>query len=366
MSSSKINSPKPLEDAGEEKKEGLALKHHKTCTTTRIRLIKYNEKEYDLQELSSLPENIMQDSSNKRVWLDIDGLCDKNLLEKIGTMFAIDPLVIENLADTDQRPRVQFFDNYIYIVIKMLYNDPEHSIQKDTMTEIYVEQVSIILGLNYVISIQEEARFDVFQGIRDRLKLNKGKTAKLGADYLVYQIINAIIDEYYTVLESFTEICENIEDNLIQKPDRAIILQLNRLKRDNIYLRKAIWPVRELTNYLYHNESALISKSNALFFREIYENSVQIIENMEFLRDMLNNLYDIYLSSMSNQLNEIMRVLTLISTIFIPLTLIAGIFGMNFKNFPEIEWSFGYPYALIIMGVMAIGMIIYFKKHHWF
>lgn len=197
------------------------------------------------------------------------------------------------------------------------------------------------------------------------MKFNKGKLTESGTDYLAYKIIDAIIDEYYKVLEIYTDICENFEDKLIEKPTRELIQTLNRLKRDNIYLRKAIWPMRELTNLLYHNESTLITKSNRSFYREIYEHSIQILETMEFLRDMLNNLYDLYLSATSNQLNEIMRVLTLISTIFIPLTLIAGIYGMNFKHMPEIEWVFGYPFALILMAIIAILMLIYFKKHRW-
>lgn len=291
-------------------------------------------------------------------WLNVCGLHDVELIQKLGDIFRIHPLVLEDIVTTGQRPRVEDYDDYLYIVVKMLYRGTDKQ-------KIVAEQVSIILGPFGILTFQE-IDGDVFNPIRERIRADKGRVRKSGADYLAYRLLDAIIDNYFIVLEEVSDRVEQIEEQVADNPDREVIHEIHHLKRDMIFLRKALWPVREVVSSLEKSESDLIAQSTGIFLRDAYEHTIQVIDTVETLRDTLSSALDIYLSSMSNRMNEIMRVLTVMSTLFIPLTFIAGIYGMNFTRMPELEWRYGYAAVWVLMAAVATGMLLFFRRQKWF
>jgi magnesium transporter len=280
-----------------------------------------------------------------------------DIIERIGKHYILHPLVLEDILNVYQRPKVEYFEDYIFVVLKMLTYD-------DKTDDINSEQVSMILGNNFVFTFQER-KGDVFEPIRDRLRNNKGVIRKNSADYLLYSLIDIIVDNYFVILEKLGEKVEDLEDRVVLNPSPETIRKIHRLKRNLIELRRIIWPLREALSVLYKEESDLINKKTSIYFRDVYDHVIQIMDTIETLRDMVGGLLDVYLSSVSNRMNEIMKVLTIIATIFIPLTLISGIYGMNFKYMPELKWRFGYPLVLLLMLGIGIGMLIYFRKKKW-
>jgi magnesium transporter len=249
------------------------------------------------------------------------------------------------------------FGDYIFAVLKMLqYNEEDKETQ--------VEQISLILGSNWVISFQENAG-DLFDPIRERLRTDKGRIRKMGADYLVYALIDAVVDNYFVVLERIGERIEEIEEEIVTNPSPVTLQAIHNLKRQVILLRKSVWPLREAISRLERWESKLIKRSTDIFLRDVYDHTIQVIDAVETYRDMLSGMLDIYMSSVSNRMNEVMKVLTIIATIFIPLTLVAGIYGMNFRYMPELEWVWSYPFVLLIMLAVGIVMLIYFRRRKW-
>ncbi len=291
------------------------------------------------------------------MWLNIDGVHQPEIIEQVGQSFGLHPLVAEDIASTGQRPKMEDFDDYIFIVLRMLRFD---GAEDETKTE----QMSIILGRDFVISFQEREG-DVFDNIRERLKNNKGRIRKLGTDYLAYSLIDSIVDNYFMVLEKLGETIEDIEDRLVTNPTSETLQTIHDLKREMIFLRKSVWPLREVINRLERSESPLINKSTFVYLRDIYDHTIQIMDAVETFRDMLSGMLDIYLSSVSNRMNEVMKVLTVIATIFIPLTFVAGIYGMNFRYMPELEQTWSYPAILILMLVVALLMVVYFRRRKW-
>ena len=291
-------------------------------------------------------------------WLNVCGLHDVEIIEKIGGIFGIHPLVLEDIVTIGQRPRMEDYGDYLYIVIKMLYRDP------DTQ-QILSEQLSIIVGAFGIITFQEVAG-DVFAPIRERIRSDKGRVRKSGPDYLTYRLLDAIIDNYFIVIEKVSDDVEQIEDEIMDKPERTVVHEIHQIRRDLIFLRKALWPVREIVSGLEKSESELVAQSTEIFLRDAYEHTIQVIDTVETLRDTLSSALDVYLSSMSNRMNEIMRVLTVMSTIFIPLTFIVGVYGMNFKHMPELTWRYGYAGVWMVMGLTALGMCIFFRRQKWF
>jgi magnesium transporter len=249
------------------------------------------------------------------------------------------------------------FEDYLFIVLKMLQYDEE-------VNETKTEQVSLILGSNYVVSFQEDEG-DVFGLIRERIRADRGRTRKMGADYLAYSLVDAIVDHYFMVLEKVGEQIEDIEDELVKNPTPEVLHTIHSLKRELIYLRKSVWPLREVISRLERWESPLIDKSIDIYLRDVYDHTIQVIDALETFRDMLSGMLDIYLSSVSNRMNEVMKVLTIIATIFIPLTLIAGIYGMNFRYMPELESPWGYPMVYLIMLAVGVVMLTYFRRKQW-
>jgi len=290
-------------------------------------------------------------------WINIDGIQRIDVIEKIGKYFSLHPLALEDIVNTGQRPKMEDFVDYIFVVLKMLYYD-----EKERETK--AEQLSLVLGPNWVISFQENEG-DVFDPIRERIRADKGRIRKMGADYLVYALIDAVVDNYFIILEKIGEKIEEIEDELVANPAPETLQAIHNLKRQMIFLRKSVWPLREVISRLERWESQLINKSTDIYLRDVYDHTIQVIDAIETFRDMLSGMLDIYLSSVSNRMNEVMKVLTIIATIFIPLTLVAGLYGMNFRYMPELEWPWGYPLVLFFMFAIGVLMLIYFRKKKW-
>jgi len=287
----------------------------------------------------------------------LDGIHQLDNIEKIGEHFKIHPLVLEDIMNTGQRPKMEDFNDYLFIVLKMLSYDEE---ENETKTE----QVSLILSSKFVISFQE-SEGDVFDPVRERIRSDRGRIRKMGVDYLAYSLIDAIVDNYFMVLEKIGEKIEDIEDELVKNPTPEVLHTIHRLKRELIFLRKSVWPLREVISRLERWESPLIDKSIDIYLRDVYDHTIQVIDALETFRDMLSGMLDIYLSSLSNRMNEVMKVLTIIATIFIPLTLISSIYGMNFKYMPELDWFWGYPLVYTVMLAVSAVMLIYFRRKKW-
>lgn len=289
-------------------------------------------------------------------WVNIDGLHDAGVLEKLGEDFKLHPLVLEDMLNTEQRPKIEDYGDYLYIVIKNLYNAKGSS-------EIEMEHQSIILGKGFVISVGETEN-NFFKTVRDRLQ-NGGRIRKLGADYLAYSLLDTIVDYYFDVLESLGERIEEAEEQLIAKPEPEILRVINGLKRDILFIHRSIWPLREVAGLLERGDSKLVEDSSRVYIRDLYDHIIQSLDTTEIYRDILSGMLDIYLSSISNKMNEIMKVLTIISTIFIPLTFLAGLYGMNFKFMPELELRWGYPALLLLMTGTAVFMLAFFRRKKW-
>src|SRR5512136_712143 len=277
-----------------------------------------------------------------------------DVLENLGSCYGIHPLVLEDIL-TDQRPKIEDYDDYIFIVLKMLYYN-ETGDEELGDSKIDFDQISIILGPNFIISFKEK-EVDVFNTIRDRLRTSKGRIRKYGADYLAYSMIDSIVDHYFVIMERLGDRFEDLEDAVVSNPEPGILPTIYNLKRDMLFLRKSVWPLREAISKMQRTDSPLVSEATKIYLRDVYDHTIQVIENVETFRDMSASLLDTYLSSLSNRLNEVMKVLTIISTIFIPLTFIVGLYGMNFKNMPELESTWGYPSVIALMIIVALVML---------
>ena len=329
----------------------------KKSTKSRMTLIAYDQDHYLKKEIESIEEALPLKDSPSVTWINIDGLHDIALIESIGSQFGIHPLTQEDIVNIGQRPKAEDFDDYIYIVFKMLS-------YRDGMDQIESEQVSLILGSNFLISFQE-APGDVMAPVRDRIEKGKGRIRKAGSDYLAYALIDSVVDHYFIVLEAFGEKIENLEAELLSDPTPNSLQHLYAMKRDVIFFRKQVWPIRELLNRLVKEESPLIDKSVDVFIGDVYDHTIQIIDTIESFRDLMAGLLDIYLSTISNRMNAIMKMLTIMATIFIPLTFIAGIYGMNFDYMPELKWHWAYPALWVIFISILVGMLAWFKHKKW-
>lgn len=324
---------------------------------TRMTLIDYDEVHLQERVLDTIEEAFPLKDLPTVTWINIDGLHQLDIIEKVGRHFNIHPLVLEGIVNTGQRPKTEEFEDLIFVVLKMLHYN-------ENLEKITSEQFSLVLGPNFLISFQE-VQGDVFKTVRERIRKAKPRIRKAGCDYLAYALIDAIVDHYFLILEKLGENIETLEEDLLENPGPETLQTLHEMKREMIYLRKQIWPIRELINSLVKGESSLINESTSLFFRDIYDHTIQIIDTIESYRDILAGMLDIYLSTLSNKMNEVMKVLTIIATIFIPITFVAGIYGMNFKFMPELEWRWGYVMVWAVIVVVAGIMISYFKKKKW-
>jgi magnesium transporter len=330
----------------------------KKAGASRIRILDYDEHGVREKKEALLNECVPFRDTDSVTWIDIEGLQDVGLLDHLGNTYGLHPLILEDILNTDQRPKSDDMESYIYVVLKMLDFDP-------ASLEIVSEQVSIVFGRNFVISIQEGREGDLFEPLRERIRNGKGRIRKLGPDYLAYSLLDTIIDHYFLILEKFAERIETLEENLISDPRPETLRQIHSMKREMIFLRKSAWPLRELIYNLEKSDSDLIQSATKIFLRDIYDHAVHIIDSIETYREMLSSMLDIYLSSVSNRMNQVMKVLTIIATIFMPLTFLAGLYGMNFKFMPEIGWRWGYPMVLLIMSTVAAVMLYLFRKKKW-
>ncbi|MEE4312489.1 MAG: magnesium/cobalt transporter CorA [candidate division KSB1 bacterium] len=322
-----------------------------------IEVIEYDESNFTSKRVESIKESIPLKEKPAVTWINITGLHDIDLIRKIGSAFNVHPLVQEDIVHTGQRPKLEDFDDHIYIVTKMIFVDPG-------LDEIIDEQISILVGKNFVITFQEQ-KGDVFSAVRDRIVHGRFRIRKLGADYLAYALMDAIVDHYFIVLERIGELVEELEEELLNEPTQKTLASIYGLKRKLITMRKVIWPLREVVGNIERDEIQFFESSTYIYLRDVYDHIIQTLDTLETYREMVSGMLDTYLSSVSNKMNQVMKVLTIIATIFIPLTFIAGIYGMNFEYMPELKWHWGYPAVWLIMIFVFIAMIIYFKVKKW-
>jgi magnesium transporter len=290
-------------------------------------------------------------------WINLDGVRHVDLVERLGAHFGIHPLVLEDIVNTNQRPKLDIMGDYLFVVFRMLTWD-------EAAGEVRSEQVSLVLGKLYVLSFQERVG-DVFDPLRERLRKGLGRIRTGGADYLAYALLDVIVDNYFVVVERLDEQIEALETRLVSQPTPEVLGHLNRLKRQALFLRKSIWPLREAVAGLQRRESPLIGETTALYLRDLYDHVIHVIDTVETLRDLLAGMLDVYLSGVSNRMNEIMKVLTVISTIFIPLTFIVGVYGMNFEFMPELHHKNAYPLVWGVMLAVAGALALYFRRRRW-
>jgi len=323
----------------------------------RIAVIDYDEAHFQEEEIKAVEECFPFKDKPTVTWINVDAIHQVEILEQLGDCFGLHPLVLEDILNTDQRPKMEDFGEYIFVVLKTFsYNDPSDEVEP--------EQISLILGPGFVLSFQEREG-DVFNPIRERVRNGKGRIRRMGADYLAYALLDLVVDNYFIVLEQVGEKVEFLEEELVTNPTPETLQTIHNLKREMIFLRKSVWPLREVIGGLERGESSLIEESTGIYLRDVYDHTIQVIDTIETFRDMISGMLDIYLSSVSNRMNEVMKVLTIIATIFIPLTLVAGIYGMNFQYMPELEWRWGYPMFWLVVLAIGVLMVVYFRRKKW-
>ncbi|MDY0163346.1 magnesium/cobalt transporter CorA [Desulfobotulus sp.] len=289
-------------------------------------------------------------------WVCVEGVHEVAVVESLGKIFSLHPLVLEDILNTNQRPKWEDYGEYLYIVLRMLdYNAQALQVES--------RQLSLILGPDFVVSLQEENK-EVFAEVRKRLATHR-RIRFMGADYLAYALMDAVVDHYFSLLEHLGDAVERLEEELISQPVPETLARIHHFRREVLLLRKAVWPLRELLSTLIRDESPLISQDTRIYLRDVHDHAIHVLDTVETLRDLLTGMLDLYLSSTSNRMNEIMKMLTLFATIFMPLTFIAGVYGMNFENMPELTWPWGYYAALLFMLGVGGGLYLYFRKKKW-
>ena len=322
-----------------------------------IHLFGYDQESFEELSFSTVDECLPHLDRSGITWVDVDGVHNIDIIRHLGEQYALHPLVLEDIVNTVQRPKIEDYDTYLFIVLRML---------RPTGTGGFTsEQLSIILGPGHLFTFQEGLQGDVFDAVRERIRNGKGKIRGMGADYLAYSLIDAIVDSYFSVLEELGERIVNLEEELTASPDRSTLHEINEIKKEIIFLRKSVWPLREAVSFLERGDSQILSDATRVYFRDVYDHTIQVIDTVETYRDLLSGMFDLYLSSISNRTNEIMKFLTVIGTIFMPLTFLVGVYGMNFKHLPELEWRNGYFILWGFMLTMAVAMIIYFRRKRW-
>ena len=329
-----------------------------------VSLFDYNSNTCKEMKVIDIDELAGYKNNPNVTWINITGLHDVNMLDRVGNIFNIHPLVLEDILNVSHSPKIEDYENYLFIVVKMInFNNDDNSLN--------IEQVSIIIGRNYIITFQEREG-DVFEPLRERIRTAKGLVRKYGEDYLAYRLLDSIIDNYFIVLENFDENIEEIEDQILSQTNDSSLEQIHHLRKELVKLRRAVSPLREMIFTIEKEKFQFIQKSTFVYLRDLSDHVKQIIDTIENYREFINGLLDVYLSSASHRMNEVVKLLTIISTIFIPLTFIVGIYGMNFRtdvskwNMPELNWWLGYPFVMGLMLIIAVCLIIFFKKKKWF
>jgi magnesium transporter len=323
----------------------------------RISIVQYDAKGFQEAEVSDIHEALSFLERPGTTWINIDGLHETGILETIGERLGLHPLVLEDIVNIHQRPKQEDYQDYLYIVLKMLdFDQRKHHIG--------VEQISLVLGPNYVLSFQERVG-DIFDPVRERIRQGKGRIRAAGPPYLAYALLDAVVDNYFVLLERIGDTIEDLEDDLIDNPTPELMQHIHALKREMIILRKAVWPTREVVSGLERADTPLVGHEIAHFLRDVYDHTIQVVDAVESFRDMLSGYQDLYLSSLSNKMNEVMKVLTIAATIFVPLTFVAGVYGMNFEYMPELHWKWSYLVFWIVMLILGGGMAVFFRRRRW-
>lgn len=323
-----------------------------------IKVTEYDEAGAETYEIKSVEEIDPFTDTPQVTWISVCGLHETDFLKQVGEKFKIHPLVLEDILNVDTRPKIEITDDYLFIVMKLVLFNPDQKILE-------TEQVSFILGRSFLFSFSERTD-EIFNPIKDRITSQLGKIRKRGSDYLLYALMDIVVDHYFLALEKIDERIESLDDEVIKNPERSQIESIYNLRNLLLIIRKSIWPLREIVNQLIKDESDLLDESIEPYLRDLYDHTIHITETIEQQREVTNGLMEIYLSMMSNKMNEVMKVLTVIATIFIPLTFIVGIYGMNFPNMPEMNWPWAYFAVWGVMIAMVVGMVIYFRKKNWF
>lgn len=326
--------------------------------STKITVIDYDSKNIQKKSIKKIEECFIFRTKPTITWIDIDGIQDTSIFAKLGDCYGFHPLILEDILNTDQRPKLEDFSSYLFIVLKMLSYDGKEKKVKN-------EQLSLILGSNFLISFQENKKGDIFTSLRERLKNSQSRVRKMGADYLAYSLLDTVVDNYFFILEEVGEDIELLEDELLRDPSNSVLKEIHHLKREMIFLRKSIWPLREVVNRLMRSETALIKNTTDIYLKDVYDHTIQIIDTIEAYRDILASMLEIYLSSMNNRLNSIMKVLTAITTIFMPLTFITGLYGMNFQYLPLVQWTGGFFVVLGLSLIIVVIMLVFFNRRKW-
>lgn len=325
--------------------------------TPLISLLEYDAERFEVRTGLSIDEVQVCKEPGSVSWINLSGIHDTELLAELGQAFDVHPLALEDILNTQHRPKIEVFDNLVLVIVKMLHFDKQTA-------AIVSEQVSLVVGPHFVISFQEREG-DVFNGLRERLERSSGRIRQRGPDYLAYALIDSVIDSYFQLLEDLGDCLAAVEEDLLRRPDHQVLNLVHHFKQELNLLRKSVWPLREVVGELHKGELELISDDTRVFLRDLYDHTIQAMDTVELFRETVSGLHDLYLSVASNRMNEIMKVLTVMASIFIPLTFIAGIYGMNFEYMPELQWRWGYFGVWGIMLVSAIGMLIYFKTRKW-
>ncbi|MBD2726825.1 magnesium/cobalt transporter CorA [Nostoc sp. FACHB-892] len=329
-----------------------------------IFLIDYNQTHFTREQIVTPEECAPYLDSESISWVDVQGLGSQDILQRLGNVFELHPLVLEDIVNVPERPKTEDYEDQLLFISRMV-------VAKERICGFYSEQVSLILGKNYLLTVQEEPEHDCFEGVRSRIEKNKGIIRKQGADYLAYAVLDAIIDGFFPVLELYGERIEELEEEVIIKPTPQTLQNIYQIRRELLQLRRAIWPQRDAINSLIRDGSELIGEEVRIYLRDCYDHTVQVMDMVETYRELASGLMDVYLSAVSNKMNEVMKVLTVVSSIFIPLTFVAGIYGMNFNtekspyNMPELNWYWGYPICLAAMGAIALGLLFFFWRRGW-
>ena len=336
------------------------------ASPTEMTLIDYSVEAASRKKLRSPEEAANYLDSESISWIDLQGLGNEDTLNRLGSVFHLHPLVLEDVVNVPQRPKVEYYNDQLLMITRMVILTSKHNEQTEEAPKFESEQLSFVLGQNYLLTVQEELQHDCLDPVRNRIRQNQGLIRREGADYLAYALLDAVIDAYFPVLEEYGEYIESLEDEVIFNPTRQTVQKIYRIRRELMSLRRSIWPQRNALSQLVRDRNELIRPEVRVYLQDCYDHVVQVLDILETYRELTANLMDVYLSSVSNRMNEVMKTLTVISSIFIPLTFIVGVYGMNFVNMPELQYEWGYPLCWAVMIAIALYLTYYFWRKGWF
>jgi magnesium transporter len=327
-----------------------------TADPTRVSVLTWTRASASYEDVPNVDVALSRITPGTITWINVDGLGDVGTLAKLGERFGLHPLALEDVLNVPQRPKVERYDKHMFIVMRTM------RLAEEAVVE---EQVSLFFGADWLITVQERSDGDCFGPVREAIRAGRGRVRDSGADYVAYLMLDSVVDAYFPVIEHFGERMQALESAALADPSETVLVSMQRMRHELLALRRAVWPMREEVTILLREESSLITAETRVFLRDVYDHAVQALEIVESLRETAVSVMEVYLSVQNQHLNEIMKVLTIIATLFIPLTFIASIYGMNFRHMPELEWRYGYAWALGLMAITAVGLILYFRRKGW-